>query len=104
MKKSKQTRSFNPNPALGGFAAKCTFRDRVQEIVMSIPRGKVLTYKEVATMAGSPNASRAVGSILKKNYNPKIPCHRVIRSDGLTGDYNRGRNTKIALLKSEGAI
>lgn len=73
-------------------------------MVCKIPRGKVLTYKQVAEKAGSPNASRAVGSILKQNYNEKIPCHRVIRSDGLTGEYNRGRNEKIRKLRAEGAI
>lgn len=74
------------------------------EVVKKIPRGKVLTYKEVALRAGSPRAARAVGSILKKNYDPTIPCHRVIRSDGIAGEYNRGRNKKLELLKKEGAI
>lgn len=69
-----------------------------------IPKGKTLTYKEVARCAGSPNASRAVGSILKTNFDPKIPCHRVIRSDGIAGEYNRGRTNKIKLLKKEGAL
>lgn len=73
-------------------------------MVKKIPRGKVLTYKEVALRAGSPRAARAVGSILKKNYDPTIPCHRVIRSDGIAGEYNRGRNKKLELLKKEGAI
>ncbi len=81
-----------------------TFTEKVQKVVAGIPKGKTMTYKQVATKAGSPNASRAVGSILKKNYDPKIPCHRVIRSDGLTGEYNRGRENKIALLKKEGAL
>lgn len=81
-----------------------SFKDRVFEIVRKIPKGKTMTYKEVAKRAGSPNASRAVGSILKENFDPKIPCHRVIRSDGLAGEYNRGRENKIKLLKKEGAI
>lgn len=81
-----------------------TFKEKVLEIVRRIPKGKTLTYKEVAKRALSPNASRAVGSILKKNYDPKIPCHRVIRSDGLAGEYNRGRANKIKLLKKEGAL
>lgn len=81
-----------------------TFTDKVLAIVRKIPKGKTMTYIQVAKNAGSPNASRAVGSILKKNYNPDIPCHRVIRSDGLTGEYNRGREKKIALLRAEGAI
>lgn len=81
-----------------------TFKEKVFNVVKKIPRGKTLTYKEVAKRAGSPNASRAVGSILKTNYDPKIPCHRVIRSDGLIGEYNRGRENKIKLLKKEGAL
>lgn len=81
-----------------------TFKERVLDIVRKIPEGKVMTYKQVAKKAGSENASRAVGSILKGNYNPEIPCHRVIRSDGVVGEYNRGRENKIKLLKKEGAI
>ncbi len=81
-----------------------TFTEKVLDVVRKIPKGKILTYKEVAKRAGSAGASRAVGSILKKNYNPDIPCHRVIRSDGLTGEYNRGRDEKIKKLKAEGAI
>lgn len=79
-----------------------TFTEKVLDVVCKIPKGKVLTYKEVAKHAGSAGASRAVGSILKKNYNPDIPCHRVIRSDGLIGEYNRGREEKIKKLKAEG--
>jgi methylated-DNA-[protein]-cysteine S-methyltransferase len=82
-----------------------TFTEKVQDIVRKIPKGKVMTYKQVATKAGSPFASRAVGSIMKANYEKDIPCHRVIRSDGAIGDYNRGgREQKVALLKKEGAL
>ena len=63
-----------------------------------------MTYKEVARKAGRPNAHRAVGNILSTNHDPKIPCHRVIRSDGKIGDYNRGMRQKMELLKKEGAI
>ncbi len=79
------------------------FKDRVYAIVSEIPRGKVLTYKEVAKRAGSPRACRAVGNILNKNYDPKIPCHRVIRSDGKVGGYNRGETAKRERLTREGA-
>ncbi len=78
------------------------FAERVLSVVRNIPRGKTLTYKEVAKHAGRPKAYRAVGNILKKNYNQKIPCHRVIRSNGKLGGYNRGANKKRALLKKEG--
>lgn len=63
-----------------------------------------MTYKEVAAAAGSPNAFRAVGNILNTNYDPAIPCHRVVRSDGKTGGYNRGSDKKQAILRDEGAM
>jgi O-6-methylguanine DNA methyltransferase len=56
----------------------------------------------VAELTGRPRAWRAVGNILNKNRDLKIPCHRVIRSDGKIGGYNRGIKKKIALLKKEG--
>ena len=83
---------------------KATFKDKVWVGVKKIPKGKTLTYSEVARRAGSPNASRAVGSILATNYDPKIPCHRVIRKDGGMGGYNRGLSNKIRILKKEKAI
>ena len=82
-----------------------TFREKVFEIVKKIPRGKVLTYKEVARRAGSPRAYRGVGNILASNFDPKIPCHRVIRSDGRMGGYNRGgAKKKQEILKREGVL
>jgi methylated-DNA-[protein]-cysteine S-methyltransferase len=82
-----------------------TFTEKVKDIVRKIPKGKMMTYKEVAEKAGSRNAARAVGSIMKGNYDPKIPCHRVIRSDGKIGEYNRGgRKEKVRKLRAEGAI
>lgn len=80
-----------------------SFKDRVFEVVKNIPKGEVLSYNEVARQAGKPNAYRAVGSILNRNYDPNIPCHRVVRSDGKIGGYNRGRKKKIELLKEEEA-
>ncbi len=81
-----------------------SFTEKVIAIVQAIPKGKTMTYKEVAQKAGSPGASRAVGSIMKANYNPSIPCHRVVRSDGIVGEYNRGREEKIRKLIAEGAL
>lgn len=81
------------------------FTERVLNVVSSIERGKTMTYKEVATRAGSPGAARAVGSIMKSNYRPNVPCHRVIRSDGVIGEYNRGGpSEKYKKLKKEGAL
>ena len=77
------------------------FAQKVYEIVRGIRRGETMTYKEVAKLAGNPKAYRAVGSILNKNYNSQIPCHRVVRSDGKAGGYNRGTDLKERKLKSE---
>lgn len=80
-----------------------SFADKVFEAVKKIPAGKVLTYKEVASLAGNPKAYRAVGNILNKNKDPdNIPCHRVVRSDGKVGGYRWGKNKKQALLEKEG--
>ncbi|MFA5355681.1 MAG: MGMT family protein [Candidatus Paceibacterota bacterium] len=79
------------------------FKEKVLKVVRKIPKGKVLTYKEVAVLCGSVRAYRAVGNVLNKNNDPEIPCHRVVRSDGL-GGYNRGRDKKRSLLKSEGVV
>ena len=81
-----------------------SFSDRVQAVVAHIPKGKTMTYAQVAVAAGSPRACRAVGTVLSHNYDPHIPCHRVIKSDGTLGLYNRGPARKRTLLKKEGAI
>lgn len=80
---------------------KLSFSQKVYEVVRKIPKGKTLTYKEVAKLAGSPRAFRAVGNILNKNYDARIPCHRVVRSDGMTGGYNRGAERKAEILRQE---
>ncbi len=67
-----------------------TFAEKVRLIVKKIPKGKTMTYKEVAAKAGNSRAARAVGAIMRTNYDKSIPCHRVIRSDGGMGGYNRG--------------
>lgn len=66
------------------------FKSKVLEIVKQIPTGKTLTYSQVAALAGNPRAARAVGMIMSQNYNPEVPCHRVIRTDGKLGGFNRG--------------
>lgn len=86
---------------LTGFQAEVLIK------VMSIPRGETRTYKQVAAMAGRPRAYRAVGTALKLNpFAPAIPCHRVVKSDGDTGNYSApgGRRRKVQMLKDEGAI
>jgi O-6-methylguanine DNA methyltransferase len=79
------------------------FEKKVYGIVSAIPKGQTRSYKWVAARAGAPGASRAVGNALNKN--PRliaIPCHRVIRSDGMIGGYSGGAGLKKSLLESEG--
>lgn len=79
------------------------FADKVRDAVRGIKKGTTLSYKEVALRAGAPGASRAVGTVMKHNFDPTVPCHRVVRSDGIIGEYNRGGSSKkIKLLKDEG--
>lgn len=78
------------------------FTEHVKKIVRKIPSGKTMTYKEVATAAGSPKASRRVGTIMKGNFDDSIPYHRAIRSDGSVGEYNRGgAKRKKEILQKE---
>jgi len=79
-----------------------SFKEKIYKIVRKIPKGKVLTYKEVAKRAGRPKAYRAVGNILNKNMDSKVSCHRVIRSDGRIGGYRYGSRSKARILKKEG--
>lgn len=82
-----------------------TFADRVRGIVKKIPKGKTLTYKEVAARAGNPRAARAVGAVMRSNYDESIPCHRVVQSGGGMGGYNRGGAARKAeILAREGAL
>ena len=81
------------------------FQLKVWAYLMKIPRGKVKTYSQVAKAIGKPLAVRAVANAIGKNpYAPRIPCHRVIRSDGSLGGYSGkgGLKTKRFLLKKEG--
>lgn len=80
------------------------FKAKVLAIVKAIPKGETLTYGEVAKRAGSPRAARAVGAIMKQNKDKKIPCHRVVASQGI-GGYNglQGRS-KRSILEKEGVL
>ena len=80
------------------------FQVKVWVYLKNIPRGTVKTYYQVAKAIGKPLAVRAVANAIGKNpYAPKIPCHRVIRSDGGLGGYSGrgGIKTKLSLLRSE---
>lgn len=79
--------------------------DRIYEVVKTIPKGKVMTYKQVAILAGNSKASRVVGYAMKHNPDMKIiPCHRVVGSDGKLIGYSAGEGikSKKEMLISEG--
>ena len=80
------------------------FQIKVWNYLKKIPKGKTRTYLQIAKAIGKPKAHRAVANAVGKNpYPPKIPCHRVIRSDGSLGGYSGkgGIKTKLKLLRSE---
>jgi O-6-methylguanine DNA methyltransferase len=86
-----------------------SFSEKVYKVVSKIPSGKVMSYSAVASKAGSPGASRAVGSLMARNPNPgtgpgKVPCHRVVSSDGSLGGFSgkNGPEGKLRLLRNEG--
>ncbi len=79
------------------------FAERVRAVVRAIPKGQVMSYGEVATAVGAPRHSRMVARVMTNNYLPDVPCHRIIKSDGSLGGYNRGGvEQKRALLRAEG--
>ena len=98
MKKHSKVGNRSGKPA---YRTPSDFQSRVYAEVKKIPRGKTLTYKDVAQRMGSPRSARAVGNALNKNYDPEIPCHRVVKSDGTVGGYNRGSEKKKEILDSE---
>jgi len=102
IKKLKSRGVYNATPKTTRAANNADFRSRVHAVVREIAKGSVMSYGEVAKAAGSPGAARAVGTILKANFDPSIPCHRVIRANGTLGRYNRGDERKATILKEEG--
>jgi methylated-DNA-[protein]-cysteine S-methyltransferase len=89
------------------------FQKAVWAATKKIPRGKVTTYAAIARLIGRPHAARAVGNALNKNpwlrpatagkpYAPKVPCHRVVKSDGSLGGFAGGVKKKKKILKNEG--
>ena len=78
------------------------FEKKVYAAVKKIPPGEVRSYKWVARKISHPKACRAVGNALNKNpHIGKVPCHRVIRSDGSIGGFAKGIKRKRELLKGE---
>ncbi len=79
------------------------FKEKVLQVVREIPVSKTMSYKEVAMRANAFGAARAVGTVMRNNFDLSVPCHRVVCSDGSIGQYNRGgKEKKIEILKSEG--
>ena len=102
-KKCKETGFFHNFMDLKG----TKFQIKVWKYLLKIPKGSVKSYKQVARGINRPNSARAVANACGKNpYSPKVPCHRVIRSDGKLGGYSApgGTKTKKKLLKKEGFL
>jgi O-6-methylguanine DNA methyltransferase len=78
------------------------FRARVLAAVRRIPPGRVATYGDVAAVAGSPRASRAVGNIMRGCRSAGVPCHRVIAANGRLGGFGGNLQLKRELLRAEG--
>ena len=77
-------------------------KTKILNLVKQIKRGKTASYKQIAQLASCH--PRTVAAVLKRNFNPKIPCHRVIMSSGKLGGYNQGLSLKLKLLKQEKAL
>lgn len=83
------------------------FKDEVYSVLRRVPKGKVVTYGQLAKLAGNPRGARAVGMLMAKNPNaPRTPCHRVVASDGSLHGYSAGNGipTKQKMLESEGVV
>ena len=80
------------------------FSDRVLTVVSRIPAGRVLTYGDVAALAGRPGAARAVGQLMSQAPRPGLPYHRVVAAGGRLGGYGGAEAMKAALLRAEGIV
>ena len=102
MKQISRKHDKNLNKKL---SAKTINSEDVYSMLLTIPKGKVSTYGDLAKALGKPTASRYIGRILGKNPNPiKVPCHRVVMSNGKIGGYALGTEKKRELLQNEGVI
>ena len=81
-----------------------SFREQVLNVVRHIPKGQTMSYGDVAEAAGAPGAARAVGTIMKENYDDTVPCHRVIAVAGSLAGYGGGLDRKRWLLAHEGVV
>jgi len=81
------------------------FNKKILDLVKKIPKGRVTTYLEIAKKLGNPGLARAVGNSLNKNpHFLKIPCHRVIKSNGEVGGFALGTDKKLKYLRAESVI
>ena len=80
------------------------FARKVLSVLRRIPAGRVITYGDVAKLAGKPRAARAVGNIMREARAPGLPYHRVIAAGGRLGGYGGNSGLKRALLVAEGLI
>jgi O-6-methylguanine DNA methyltransferase len=85
-------------------AAPDRFAAKVLSIVRRIPPGRVAAYGEIAELAGSPRAARAVGNIMRACHRRDVPCHRVIAAGGRLGGYGGNEHLKRSLLIAEGIV
>ncbi|MBW7955513.1 MGMT family protein [Patescibacteria group bacterium] len=84
-----------------------SFKEEVYALTSQIPKGKVVTYGQLAKMVGKPKAARAIGMCMRTNPNaPIVPCHRVVAADGSLTGYSAGQGilTKREMLKAEGVF
>jgi len=96
----KQDKNISKRPS-----TKTINSEDVYNMLLTIPKRKVSTYGDLAKALGNPAASRHVGRILGNNPNPiKVPCHRVVMSNGKIGGYAFGTQKKKELLQNEGVI
>lgn len=82
--------------------ARSQFAAKVLAAVRRIPPGRVATYGDIAALAGSPRAHRAVGSIMRECGDPRVPCHRVIAAGGALGGFGGSLQIKRERLRAEG--
>lgn len=82
-----------------------SFEEKARKLLKRVPKGKLTAYSAIAKAFGNRNAARAVGNACAKNpFAPRIPCHRVVKSNGKIGGYAFGVRKKIALLGREGVM
>lgn len=96
-----------PNDLPSDLSRLTEFQQEILAYVRELPYATITTYGEIADEIQNPNASRAIGQVLRRNPIPIIiPCHRVTSADGTLGGYGgvMGSERKIALLKHEGVI